>query len=398
MTTMDLKSISWVGDMYHRVESLCVEMGETMYQDTVKYAEEQMQTVEASVKKFYSDVMQDLLDPSSALHTVKEDLTLVQHADVAVSKKPKAMYEKKLVNTEAEQMVNDSDGAANWSVNNPYEPTSDDSVEEQCPIKVFENPFAELDFQNQVIYASKDLDNRGDSECKSPSDTSNLNVLVTEDHSEGSTRSQVQNESHEPLCGLTDVRSNSASVVEVSYSENDGVGIAEQMAEENGSIGVVNESETTSPSSGNLSPDFDASSAPGDIKTSFTSDAQNCEVVDLDLYVPESGTSNSLVAHVIENGEADKQGVLLGKRLDKVTLGESCILVEKTQHSFSIPLESGKKSYKKKIRDVFTSRRWAKGKQDQEQLALGYEEQNGKDKGKSSIKDSQLYESEWELL
>ncbi|KAK8556591.1 hypothetical protein V6N12_002988 [Hibiscus sabdariffa] len=48
---------------------MCLEAEEIMYQDTVKYVEDQVQTVGANVKRFYSDVvqdvMQDLLLPSS---------------------------------------------------------------------------------------------------------------------------------------------------------------------------------------------------------------------------------------------------------------------------------------------------------------------------------------------
>lgn len=65
MIIMDVKGITWVGNVYQKFEAMCLEVEEVMYQDTVKYVENQVQTVGASVKKFYSDVMQDLLPPIS---------------------------------------------------------------------------------------------------------------------------------------------------------------------------------------------------------------------------------------------------------------------------------------------------------------------------------------------
>ncbi|CAI0461120.1 unnamed protein product [Linum tenue] len=62
---MDLKGITWVGDVYEKFETMCLEVEETMYEDTVNYVENQVQTVGASMKKFYAEVMQDLLPPGS---------------------------------------------------------------------------------------------------------------------------------------------------------------------------------------------------------------------------------------------------------------------------------------------------------------------------------------------
>ncbi|XP_011098035.1 uncharacterized protein LOC105176815 isoform X2 [Sesamum indicum] len=61
---MDFKGITWAGNMYQKFEAMCLEVEEVMYQDTVKYVENQVQKVSVSVKKFYSEVMEDLLLPS----------------------------------------------------------------------------------------------------------------------------------------------------------------------------------------------------------------------------------------------------------------------------------------------------------------------------------------------
>lgn len=373
MTTMDLKSICWVSDMYQRFESLCVEAEETVYQDTVKYVEDQMRTVGESVKKFYSDVMEDLLPPSS-LERVKEEnstLTVVRHTDVAVKKKRKDDDGKESVNSETELVVKDSDGAGNGDniVNSGScctavcsgheldEPTSGDTIEEQCTNEDLERQCSELDLSILATSAAKDLDNRQDSTCKSTSDTPSLNSYVTEDSGERFNVTEARDESNDSLCGLSDV---------------------------------------------NTSPNFVVSSTNADMGDTITFDAHSSEDIHIKLLLSDTELSNPLGEDETTSGDSGKHGFLLSEQLDKVKLGESCVLVEKSEHSVTLPLEHEQKSYKKKIRDVFSARRWSKGKRDQEQLAVWCElDENVLVPTTTSIKDSQSYESfesEWELL
>lgn len=89
---MDLKGIAWVGDIYQKFEAMCLEMEDAMYQDTARYVENQVQTVGASVKRFYSDVVLDL-HPQFNIDPVKvaaADLSLNPYAHTEISKKLKA--------------------------------------------------------------------------------------------------------------------------------------------------------------------------------------------------------------------------------------------------------------------------------------------------------------------
>ncbi|KAL1555650.1 hypothetical protein AAHA92_11362 [Salvia divinorum] len=61
---MDFKGVAWAGDIYEKFEAMCLEVEDIMYEDTVKYVENQAQKVGVSVKKLYEEVMQDLLLPS----------------------------------------------------------------------------------------------------------------------------------------------------------------------------------------------------------------------------------------------------------------------------------------------------------------------------------------------
>eukprot|EP00261_Vitis_vinifera_P011997 XP_002283041.3 PREDICTED: uncharacterized protein LOC100246901 isoform X2 [Vitis vinifera] len=77
MSAMDLKfkGIAWVGNIYQKFEAICQEVDNIVSQDPVKYVENQVQTGCESMKKFCSDVVQELL-PSS--------VDPVEHEDEAV--------------------------------------------------------------------------------------------------------------------------------------------------------------------------------------------------------------------------------------------------------------------------------------------------------------------------
>ncbi|XP_057796227.1 uncharacterized protein LOC131012311 isoform X2 [Salvia miltiorrhiza] len=86
---MSFKGITWAGNVYEKFEAMCLEVEEAMYQDTVKYVENQVQKVGVSVKKFYSEVMDDMrplscIDPTS----VADDLSPIPYGYTDVNKKP----------------------------------------------------------------------------------------------------------------------------------------------------------------------------------------------------------------------------------------------------------------------------------------------------------------------
>ncbi|KAG8386399.1 hypothetical protein BUALT_Bualt03G0144800 [Buddleja alternifolia] len=57
---LKLKSKFWAGNIYHQFESICQDVDDFMSKDTVKYVENQVQSVGVSVKRFYN-VVQDIL-------------------------------------------------------------------------------------------------------------------------------------------------------------------------------------------------------------------------------------------------------------------------------------------------------------------------------------------------
>ncbi|XP_038901922.1 uncharacterized protein LOC120088591 isoform X2 [Benincasa hispida] len=87
---MDVKGIAWVGRLYEKFETMCLEVEDIICQDTVKYVENQVEVVGASVKRFYSDVMQDFLPPSE-LNDEKVAVcnsALDNYENVVICKKP----------------------------------------------------------------------------------------------------------------------------------------------------------------------------------------------------------------------------------------------------------------------------------------------------------------------
>ncbi|KAL2497439.1 hypothetical protein Adt_22989 [Abeliophyllum distichum] len=85
---MDFEGITWAGNIYQKFEAMCLEVEEVMVQDTVKYVENQVQKAGVSVKKFYSEVMQDLI-PSSCVKVAADDLSMYPYSHTDINKKLK---------------------------------------------------------------------------------------------------------------------------------------------------------------------------------------------------------------------------------------------------------------------------------------------------------------------
>ncbi|XP_027342254.1 uncharacterized protein LOC113855025 isoform X2 [Abrus precatorius] len=107
---MDVKGITWVGNIYQKFENMCLEVEDAMFEETVKYVENQMLTVGESVKKIYSDVMQDLLPPSiyNLDETPAFELPIDQYTDAGFSKKSFQGSKKITVKADTNQTTEDS--------------------------------------------------------------------------------------------------------------------------------------------------------------------------------------------------------------------------------------------------------------------------------------------------
>ncbi|XP_042520608.1 uncharacterized protein LOC122094056 isoform X2 [Macadamia integrifolia] len=80
MSTMDLntKGITWVGNLYQKFEAICLEVEDIVCQETTKIVENHAQSVGVSVKRFYAELVQDLVplsseDPEKAKEGIDEN-------------------------------------------------------------------------------------------------------------------------------------------------------------------------------------------------------------------------------------------------------------------------------------------------------------------------------------
>ncbi|XP_057727322.1 uncharacterized protein LOC130943458 isoform X1 [Arachis stenosperma] len=107
---MDVKGIAWVGNVYQKFENMCLEMEEMMLQDTVKYMEDQMQTVGENVKKIYAGVMKDLLPLSLCDLDEKavSELPIDHHTDDSSLEMTSQGSEKITVKADAKETAEDS--------------------------------------------------------------------------------------------------------------------------------------------------------------------------------------------------------------------------------------------------------------------------------------------------
>ncbi|XWS52156.1 hypothetical protein CRYUN_Cryun11dG0043000 [Craigia yunnanensis] len=85
------KGIGWVGGIYQKFETLCHEVDDIVNQDPVKCVENQVQSVGKSMKRFYSDVMHDILPP---LKHEGQGVALKRSATIDTHVKSKAAIEE----------------------------------------------------------------------------------------------------------------------------------------------------------------------------------------------------------------------------------------------------------------------------------------------------------------
>lgn len=96
----------WLGNIYQKFENMIMEVDDTMFEETGQYLENQMQIVGESVTKFYSEVMEDLLPPSSCATPV---LPIGQYANAAaIPKKSFQRSKKRMVKANTKRSTEDS--------------------------------------------------------------------------------------------------------------------------------------------------------------------------------------------------------------------------------------------------------------------------------------------------
>ncbi|KAF5728719.1 hypothetical protein HS088_TW21G00869 [Tripterygium wilfordii] len=91
VSSMDrFNCIAWVDNVCQKFEDVCLEADNIMREEIIGAAETQLQTMSASVTKFFSDLVDDVVPQYSADHVVEEealDLSPVQNSGVIAHKR-----------------------------------------------------------------------------------------------------------------------------------------------------------------------------------------------------------------------------------------------------------------------------------------------------------------------
>ncbi|KAL5864738.1 hypothetical protein ACOSQ3_002252 [Xanthoceras sorbifolium] len=419
MITMDLKGITWAGHVYQKFETMCLEVEEIMYQDTVKYVENQVQTVGASVKKFYSDVMQDLLPPSS-MDLVKgaaaSNMVAEQHHDLGIYKKPKVGMKEGAVKVDNIPLTEDSQVTADMDKDESrgasfhgffvedtsFQSSSGNNISGACS-----DSYNNRSMHDKLCLGVKKISRE---ENFHPSEMSGAITHTGKDISR--TSSFYELDKRQELSCAQIALSSTAVTVELT-GFNSGKEICDEFdSEKKGAPDVLtdspscedcNEIENRSAHSSCNGESANGFSADGDVQPNKFSDKSIC--------VCQSGQSDDLSTDTVQSSFVVDQGLETIQSVENFKVEESCVLVNGDELHF-VPHKEGKyKPYKTKLRDAITSRMRAARKREYKQLAVKYgedvtsnQEQAGSSmptklvEGTKRSPSPDICEFEWELL
>ncbi|KAF2295076.1 hypothetical protein GH714_031374 [Hevea brasiliensis] len=348
MIIMDLKGISWVGNVYQKFEAMCLEVEEIMYQDTVKYVENQVQTVGSTVKKFYSDVMQDLLPPSTvdAAKDGVSDLPLELYADVGIYMKPKVAMKEEHVKidnieklTEDPKMIIDNNAA--------HSPTFHrlSHVDNLFPLSQWDSPGVASGqygcLSNKSYLGANKSSKR---EYVPPSEKSGGITPLDKDLTGGSSVRKFSNENHKASSDQKDKITNLGSVEvtghdSIEESKNKIENASEQMPDiktDGSSFDMVNLIESGMSKEMDMRPYSQCRA----LQEATAADVcMNDELVSLEESCENGRVQRSEIA--CEEDFVSNSEMQIIQQVDKAKLEESCIMVNRDELHFT-PQNGGK--------------------------------------------------------
>lgn len=416
---MDLEGTTWVGHVYQKFEAMCLEVEEIMYQDTVKYVENQVQTVGSTVKKFYSDVIEDLLPPPSmdlVKGAVASNLTPEQSTDVGICRKPKVGIKKEAMKVNNEQLSEsllatadlDKDAGRGQSFHGfhikdySFQPSLGDTIKGAFS-DVYSKKYDVRSGHNQSSICMQKISKEDN---LPPREISAASPHMERDLHRASSSCELLDKNEEASDNQVVVNSTSVTTEVASCKSFEETNDELEKASK-GASGVL----TSSPAAKNCDESERAYSSCGSLSAevngirtndgfvspvgSFVNeDAQPSEF-------PDSGQLDYSTVDATEGSIDVEQEYETIQRVDNIQVEETCVLVNRDELCF-IPLKEGKhRPYKKKIQDAISSRMRSTRKHEYKQLAVWYNEdekskqQNADTNGKASHGYCEL---EWELL
>lgn len=412
---MDVKGVTWVGCVYEKFESMCLEVEENMYQDTVKFVEDQVQTVGESVKKFYADVMQDMLCNSSL---DPEDISAsgfpVEHySEYDNYKKSKIRKKKEHVRVSVEEVNGDSELIS--VVDRDVDDTRlfhRQHVYDSCKrssrgcVKVACSDLYTRQDEEMRIFNNKNLVVK---ETPIKEKLPGVNTAIGKDFSRVSLScSESSHENCDAVCDQPDkvITSSTAGGLTCDSMRDSCVTSNASQCTDDVSIDcrsshmiVLDKSdgkrwkEVLESSTGGLSSELNGFSPSGPLPLE--------KYADKEVSACNPGGSDNSGVDVIESN-VDVHGTETIQQSDKSKLEETCVMVSGEELDFVHHMVAKCKPYKKKNSKIFTSRMSSARKQEYEQLALwhGHHTKSFSESGEESKKSPthDFCESEWEIL
>ncbi|XP_011002526.1 PREDICTED: uncharacterized protein LOC105109499 isoform X2 [Populus euphratica] len=366
MTIMDLKGITWVGDSYLKFEARLLEVEEIMRVEAVKYVENQMQTVSNNVRKFYSDVMQDLCSPDSEdpANGAVSKFPVDSAADVGIYMKPEDGMEEKCGKADdPEQLAEDLKMTAESGADCL-------PLRRRITVRRISRQHSKGSLSNK-----SNLDTDKNSNCNnvSPNEISGTTTLS----SKFSSTVELSDQNLEASCDQT-ARLATPGCVEVTdhFSMEESKNASKHVPEisfNKPSLDMVNITETgrhegtdSRPSSRNLLEESNGVCLSNEFVSMIESAATG------NMQTNKFAYEEDFVSYSDEwKIESDKDGTIIDEgmeiiRVDKARLEEACVLVN-VDEFHHVPREGKNRPYK--IRDVFCSRKRSVMKE-YEQLAV----------------------------
>ncbi|KAF6136825.1 hypothetical protein GIB67_030110 [Kingdonia uniflora] len=408
VSAMDLKykSIAWVGNVYQKFEAMCLEVEDIMCQETAKYVEGQVQNVSASVKKFYSEVLQDLVPPSS-VDGVK-DVYIEDNADTGPNKNSKVIVEGNQKNPpifdESKIIalaVKHSSPQQNKDLDLYKKSKTDHGIAPILPsaVSVRKDSIPALSAggvhnKNHLILSS----------ASNPVNGSHSKLSLCD----GYKRSDILVE--EICIGGNVVAKSIGNSVNESTRASSCSGLHDENCKKTDSeysTDIMTETENLCDSTSSLPSFMALPDVLCENKVGETQPSSPCSIISAET---DEGSDDDKSKLKEGNNDPDERSMESIDNIHNLKLEESCIFVD-SKELYGIPRGTSKhRSYKKKIRDAFALR-MSSAKKEYEQLAICYKNIDSQQKvesftssfltrelDKKSISNHDFRESDWELL
>lgn len=387
MDSMDIKGIAWVGNIYQKFEAMCLEVEEAMCQETAKYVENQVQTVGASMKRFCSDVMQDLVPPSS------KELSRVASADLILNPYLEFGIHKKSISSIKEDDIDPvcikgiSEDKSNFN-NDAWEDWSAASINWEISDKGETN--CDRIASNETI--------KGESRVGQEGKLCNM-IVETKSNAKVGKRSRRISSSKIIRSECTDASQSRGLVSQMGTQATSNTSSCQSIDADVSGIDPCENSKPVSLSQSGLdvSANTQCDQSVGDeVLRSHTGSSADC---DRD-FEEENDTSVQMMGPIEHNSDSGFE--------------ETCVLVDRNDYRPENHEEEKRRSYKKKIQNAFSLKKKSTRTQEYKQLAGQYGYINGKPmtegeqeaiiplskntKSKELATANDSLDSEWELL